>query len=159
MYLNIFNSDRVRRDDMSVFNFRGKTAPLASLPGLQFNGELALEENGSKVNSALAGYFGVGYEFAELPWKPRLSIVLPASAAIGAGREPTRRSTRCFTARATGVPGSKAKSSAIGWRRAILGQPCSTNTKTDPSMSMSVMEANTPARRKVEFASEALMDD
>jgi hypothetical protein len=73
MYLNVLNSDRVRRDGMSVFNFRGKTAPLASLPGLQFNGELALEENGSQVNSALGGYVGVGYEFAELPWKPRVS--------------------------------------------------------------------------------------
>jgi hypothetical protein len=73
MYLNILNSDRVRRDGMSVFNFRGKTAPLASLPGLQLNGELALEENGSKVNSALGGYVGIGYEFAELPWKPRVS--------------------------------------------------------------------------------------
>ena len=73
MYLNILSSDRVRRDGMNVFNFRGKASPLASLPGLQLNGELALEENGSKVNSALGGYVGIGYEFAELPWKPRVS--------------------------------------------------------------------------------------
>jgi hypothetical protein len=73
MYLNVLHSLRVRRDGLNVFNFRGKTKPLSSLPGLQFDGELALEENGSKVNSALGGYVGVGYEFAELPWKPRVS--------------------------------------------------------------------------------------
>ena len=73
MYLNTLNSDRVRRDGLNVFNFRGKTAPLVNLPGLQLNGELALEENGSKVRSALGGYVGIGYEFAELPWKPRVS--------------------------------------------------------------------------------------
>ena len=73
MYLNVLNSDRVRRDGLNVFNFRGKTKPLPSLPGLQFDGELALEENGNQVNSALGGYVGIGYEFAELPWKPRLS--------------------------------------------------------------------------------------
>jgi Alginate export len=73
MYLNVLNSRRVRRDGMNVFNFRGNTAPLASLPGLQFNGELALEENGKKVNSALGGYVGVAYEFADVLWKPRVS--------------------------------------------------------------------------------------
>jgi Alginate export len=73
MYLNVLNSDRVRRDGLNVFNFRGKTAPLSNLPGLQLNGELALEENGSKVNSALGGYAGIGYEFADVPWKPRIS--------------------------------------------------------------------------------------
>jgi hypothetical protein len=73
MYLNVLSSQRVRRDGLNVFNFRGKTSPLASLPGLQFNGELALEENGSKVRSALGGYVGVAYEFADVLWKPRLS--------------------------------------------------------------------------------------
>ena len=73
MYLNVLNSRRVRRDGLNVFNFRGNTAPLASLPGLQFNGELALEENGKKVNSALGGYVGVAYEFADVLWKPRVS--------------------------------------------------------------------------------------
>jgi Alginate export len=73
MYLNVLNSLRVRRDGLNVFNFRGKTAPLSNLPGLQFNGELALEENGSQVNSALGGYMGVAYEFADVLWKPRVS--------------------------------------------------------------------------------------
>jgi Alginate export len=73
MYLNVLSSQRVRRDGLNVFNFRGKTKPLSSLPGLQFNGELALEENGNQVNSALGGYVGVGYEFADVLWKPRVS--------------------------------------------------------------------------------------
>ena len=114
MYLNILNSDRVRRDGMSVFNFRGKTAPLASLPGLQLNGELALEENGSKVNSALGGYVGSVMSLRSYHGNPASAIVLPASAATGAAKEPTKPSIRYFTARATGAPGSKVKFSAIG---------------------------------------------
>jgi hypothetical protein len=47
MYLNVLNSERVRRDDLDVFNFRGKTR-LASLPGLQLNGELALRRTAAR---------------------------------------------------------------------------------------------------------------
>jgi hypothetical protein len=73
MYLKFADSKRERRDGLNVFDFRGKVAPLPGLPGLQLSGELALEENGSRVRSALGGYGGIGYEFADLPWKPRLS--------------------------------------------------------------------------------------
>ena len=73
MYLKFLKSDRVRRDGLNAFDFRGRTSPLSSLPGLQLNGELAVEENGNKVQSALGGYAGVAYEFAETPWKPRVS--------------------------------------------------------------------------------------
>ena len=114
MYLNVLNSDRVRRDGLNVFNFRGKTAPLSSLPGLQFDGELALEENGSKVNSALGGYMRESVmSLRSYHGNLASAIVLPASAATGAAKEPTRPSIRCFTAKATGAPGSRAKSSAI----------------------------------------------
>jgi Alginate export len=90
MYLNVLNSDRVRRDGLNVFNFRGKTAPFSSLPGLQFDGELALEENGNQVKSALGGYAGVGYEFAELPWKPRISYRYAGFSGNRRGKTPNK---------------------------------------------------------------------
>jgi Alginate export len=90
MYLNVLNSQRVRRDGLNVFNFRGKTAPLSNLPGLQLNGELALEENGNQVKSALGGYAGVGYEFAELPWKPRISYRYAGFSGNRRGKTPNK---------------------------------------------------------------------
>ena len=71
-YYNIVNSDIDTRDGMSVFDLRGDTRPLPSLPGVRVAGEFAYETNGSKLDAY--GWYGeLGYAADELPWAPYLS--------------------------------------------------------------------------------------
>ena len=67
-----FTSDIPTRDGLNVFNARAYTAPLKKLPGLAFELEYALEDNGSLL--AASAYNGqASYEFGSMGWKPRLS--------------------------------------------------------------------------------------
>ena len=71
-YYNIVNSDIDTRDGMSVFDLRGDTRPLPSLPGVRVAGEFAYETNGSKLDAY--GWYGeLGYAADDLPWAPYLS--------------------------------------------------------------------------------------
>jgi Alginate export len=60
------------RDEMDVYNARAFLVPFSSLPGLSFEAEYALEDNGDLMEST--GWMAqVGYELSEVSWKPRLS--------------------------------------------------------------------------------------
>jgi Alginate export len=90
MYLKVLDSDRERRDGLNAFDFRGKISPLSSLPGLQLSGELVLEENGNKVRSALGGYAGIAYEFADVLWKPRVGYRFSGFSGDRLGKTPNK---------------------------------------------------------------------
>jgi Alginate export len=60
------------RDGMDVYDARAFLAPFSSLPGLLFELEYALEDNGDAMEST--GWTAqLGYQLSEVTWKPRLS--------------------------------------------------------------------------------------
>ena len=60
------------RDGLNVFDARAFTSPFRALPGLSFELEYVHEDNGDRLGSdAFNGL--VGYELANVAWKPRLS--------------------------------------------------------------------------------------
>ena len=63
------------RDGLNVYNVRAFTAPLRALPGLAFELEYALEDNGDLRNS-MAWTAQAGYELSQVAWTPRLSYRL-----------------------------------------------------------------------------------
>jgi hypothetical protein len=68
-----FNADSLpARDGMSVFNLRAYTAPLRKLPGLSFEAEWAMEDNGD-LRSSTAFNVLAAYELSKASWTPRLS--------------------------------------------------------------------------------------
>jgi Alginate export len=60
------------RDEMDVYDARAFLAPFSSLPGLSFELEYALEDNGDAMEST-AWTAQLGYELSDVTWKPRLS--------------------------------------------------------------------------------------
>jgi hypothetical protein len=66
------DSDLELRDDMDVYNARLYTTPLLALPGLSFEFEYALEDNGDAFKSD-AWYAQAAYKFDSVSWKPQLS--------------------------------------------------------------------------------------
>lgn len=73
-YLKFYADEALRpeRDGLNVYNLRAFTAPLRSLPGLAFELEYALEENGDLLSST-AWTAQAGYELSQVGWSPRLS--------------------------------------------------------------------------------------
>lgn len=59
------------RDGMSVLNARGYSTPFSSVPGLSFELEYALEENGDLMRAEAWTAQGA-YEFGNVAWKPKL---------------------------------------------------------------------------------------
>ena len=60
------------RDEMDVYDARAFLVPFNSLPGLSFELEYALEDNGDAMEST--GWTAqMGYELSDFTWKPRLS--------------------------------------------------------------------------------------
>ena len=66
------DSSRPDRDGMNVFNVRAYTAPLKKLPGLSFEAEYAMEDNGDLRSSTAWNLLGA-YELSKMSWKPKLS--------------------------------------------------------------------------------------
>jgi hypothetical protein len=66
------DSSRPDRDGMNVFNVRAFTAPLKKLPGLSFEAEYAMEDNGDLRSSTAWNLLGA-YELSKMSWKPKLS--------------------------------------------------------------------------------------
>ena len=60
------------RDGMDVYDARAFLAPFSSLPGLSFELEYALEDNGDAME-ATGWTAQLGYQLSEVTWKPRLS--------------------------------------------------------------------------------------
>ena len=71
-YMHFMADSIPERDGMNVFNVRAYTAPLKKLPGLTFEAEYALEDNGD-LRSSNAWNVQAGYELSKAPWTPRLS--------------------------------------------------------------------------------------
>jgi hypothetical protein len=91
-YYNVVNSDIDTRDGMSVFDVRGDTRPLSSLPGVRVLGEFAYETNGNKLDAY--GWYGeLGYAADELPWTPYLSY---RYAAFSGGESNSGRKSEAF---------------------------------------------------------------
>jgi hypothetical protein len=65
----VLGSDKTDRAGMTVLNLRADTHPIPQLRGLRLAGEYVHEENGDRLLSD-AGFLGVGYTFAALPWAP-----------------------------------------------------------------------------------------
>ena len=67
-----FMSDLADRDGLAVYNLRAYTAPLRKLPGLAFELEYALEDNGD-LRSSTAWNAQASYELSKVTWAPRIS--------------------------------------------------------------------------------------
>ena len=63
---------RPERDGLDVLNVRAYTAPLKKLPGLAFEFEYVLEDNGSLLSST-AWTAQAAYQLGSKGWKPKLS--------------------------------------------------------------------------------------
>jgi hypothetical protein len=71
-YMHFLADSIPERDGMNVFNVRAYTAPLKQLPGLTFEAEYALEDNGD-LRSSSAWNVQAAYELSRATWTPRLS--------------------------------------------------------------------------------------
>lgn len=71
-YMHFMADSLPQRDGMSVFNLRAYTAPLRKLPGLSFEAEYAMEDNGDLRSSTSYHVLGA-YELSKVSWKPKLS--------------------------------------------------------------------------------------
>lgn len=65
-------SDLELRDGMDLQNARIFAAPFAKLPGLSFEAEYALEENGGEFEST-AWWAQIGFELSDKGWAPKLT--------------------------------------------------------------------------------------
>jgi hypothetical protein len=81
------------RDGLSVYNLRAYTAPLRALPGLSFELEYALEDNGD-LRKSTAWNALAGYELSKVTWKPRISY----RYAFFQGDDPTTAANEGFDA-------------------------------------------------------------
>jgi hypothetical protein len=81
------------RDEMDVYDARAYLAPFSSLPGLSFELEYALEDNGDVMEST--GWTAqAGYEFSDASWQPRLSY----RYAFFEGDDPSTPESEAFDA-------------------------------------------------------------
>jgi len=73
-YFNVYESPNPRRDGLNVVDVRVDVAPLHSLPGLRFTGEMVKENNG-RQNDSWGAWGELGYDFGanEVPYSPYLS--------------------------------------------------------------------------------------
>ncbi|MGE5800714.1 MAG: alginate export family protein [Gemmatimonadota bacterium] len=71
-FMSFMSDSLPQRDGMNVFNLRAYTAPLRKLPGLSFEAEYALEQNGDLRDATAWNIMGA-YELSKSPWKPKLS--------------------------------------------------------------------------------------
>lgn len=71
-YMQTLSDSNPARDGMNVFNVRAYTAPFTRLPGLSFEGEYVMEDNGDLVSST-AWTAGLAYQFGGGGWAPKLS--------------------------------------------------------------------------------------
>lgn len=71
-YMQTLSDSNPTRDGMNVFNLRAYTAPIRKLPGLSFEGEYVMEDNGDLISST-AWTAGVAYQFGQGGWTPTLS--------------------------------------------------------------------------------------
>jgi hypothetical protein len=65
----VLGSDKKNRDGMVVLNLRADLHPFTQLRGLRLAGEYVRQENGDRLSTD-AGFVGIGYGFADAPWKP-----------------------------------------------------------------------------------------
>jgi hypothetical protein len=71
-YMHFTADSLPARDGMNVFNVRAYTAPLRKLPGLSFEAEYAMEDNGDLRSSTAYNVLGA-YELSKVSWKPKVS--------------------------------------------------------------------------------------
>ena len=71
-YMHFMADSLPARDGMSVFNLRAYTAPVRKLPGLSFEAEYAMEDNGDLRSSTAWNILGA-YELSKAKWTPKLS--------------------------------------------------------------------------------------
>ena len=71
-FMSFMSDSNPARDGMNVFNLRAYTAPLRTLPGLSFEVEYALEQNGDLRDATAWNILGA-YELSKMSWKPKLS--------------------------------------------------------------------------------------
>ena len=71
-FMSFMSDSNPQRDGMNVFNLRAYTTPLRKLPGLSFEAEYALEQNGD-LRDATAWNIQGAYELSHMSWKPKLS--------------------------------------------------------------------------------------
>jgi hypothetical protein len=71
-YMHFMADSLPDRDGLNVFNVRAFAAPLKKLPGLSFEAEYAMEDNGDLRSSTAWNALGA-YELSKMSWKPRLS--------------------------------------------------------------------------------------
>jgi len=71
-YMHFMADSLAARDGMNVYNLRAYTSPLRKLPGLSFEAEYAMEDNGD-LRSATAWNVLAAYELSKSSWKPRIS--------------------------------------------------------------------------------------
>ena len=71
-YMHYMADSIPARDGMNVFNARAFTAPLRKLPGLSFEAEYAMEDNGDLRSSTAWNILGA-YELSKTKWTPKLS--------------------------------------------------------------------------------------
>ena len=67
----VLQSDKTNRDGMVVLDVRADMHPFPGLRGLRLGGEYVHETNGDRLDTD-AGFVGIGYDFADAPWKPYL---------------------------------------------------------------------------------------
>lgn len=72
-YIDVFDSESVRRDGLDIYSLRGSTQPIERWPGLRIDGEIAQEDNGD-LNDSLGGYLRFAYDFqGDYLWDPHIS--------------------------------------------------------------------------------------
>ena len=153
----VLDSDKKNRDGMVVLNVRADMHPIPQLRGLRLAGEYVHESNGDRLDTD-AGFIGIGYDFADAPWKPSIGY----RRAIFRGDNPNTARSEAYDPFSLGISnwGSplvgkyvKSNSDLRADALRLVLQPLERLTLTTEVYKMSLDQTPMPAGKR-DFADE-----